>query len=74
MSRKRPYADVQARRSAKSRDNHECQVCGSTDRPEGHHIFEYASDSGASASDNIITLCHGCHRKAHEGKIDLFLF
>lgn len=74
MSRKRPYADVEARKKAKARDNYECQICGSRDRPEGHHIFEYASDSGASSSDNIITLCHRCHRKAHEGKTDLFIF
>ena len=74
MSRKRPYADVEARKAAKERDNYVCQICGSRYHPEGHHIFEYASDGGASNSENIITLCKKCHRKVHEGKIDLFAF
>lgn len=74
MSRKRPYADVETRKAAKERDNYVCQICGSRDHPEGHHIFEYASDGGASNSENIITLCKKCHRKVHEGKIDLFAF
>lgn len=53
MSRKRPYADVEARKIAKKRDKYECQICGSRVKPEGHHIFEYASDGGASYSSNV---------------------
>ena len=69
----RPYAHVNAQRQGRIRDRHTCQICGSTRHPEGHHIFDY-SFGGAADPDNIITLCHECHRRVHDGKIMLFRF
>lgn len=43
MSRARPAADVTARRKAKERDSYTCQICGSKENAEGHHLFEFAS-------------------------------
>ncbi len=62
-----------AQRRGKERDQYTCQVCGSTEHTEGHHIFDFAF-GGAADEDNIITLCHDCHQSVHKGLIDLFKF
>lgn len=74
MSQKRPKEDYAARKIAKERDNYTCQVCGSTENVEGHHLFEYSYENGASAPDNIITLCRRCHLMVHHGNTDLIIF
>lgn len=73
MGRKREYSHVKAQRKGKERDLHTCQICGSTEHTEGHHLFDY-SFGGAPDEDNIITLCEGCHDDVHKGLIDLFKF
>lgn len=70
---KRNSAHIQAQRKGKERDLYRCQICGSGDRVEGHHIFDF-SFGGAADEDNIITLCHDCHKNVHRGLIDLFKF
>jgi len=70
---KRGFEHNHAQRAGRERDMQTCQICGSKDRPEGHHIFDFAF-GGAADKDNIITLCHGCHQSAHNGKLDLFKF
>lgn len=62
-----------AQREGRVRDLQTCQICGSKERPEGHHIFDF-SFGGAPDKDNIITLCHECHQNVHKGIIDLFKF
>lgn len=74
MSQHRPAKDVTARRIAKERDGYTCQICGSTERVEGHHLFEYSYENGASDPDNIITLCHECHLMVHHGNADITMF
>ncbi len=69
---KRSAADLKAQREGKERDGC-CQVCGSEDHLEAHHILDCQYD-GADDVDNIITLCHEHHRMVHEGKIDLIKF
>ncbi len=71
--KERDYEHIIAQRSGKKRDNYVCQICGSRDHAEGHHIFDVFF-SGAANDDNIITLCHDCHQKAHNGLIDIFKF
>lgn len=44
------------------RDNYTCVECGSTDRPEVHHIDENPDHNEES---NLITLCGTCHRRKH---------
>ncbi len=70
---KRSSSHITAQKRGKQRDKSTCQICGSKKNPEGHHIFDYAF-GGAPDEDNIITLCHNCHTKAHNGLIDLFKF
>ena len=71
--KKRSSAHVAAQKQGRKRDLETCQICGSTNHTEGHHIFDYAF-GGAPDKDNIVTLCHDCHTKVHRGLIDLFKF
>ena len=59
--------------AGKKRDLYECQVCGSNNKAEGHHIIDYQF-GGAADVDNIVTLCQKCHKQVHRGKIDLMKF
>ena len=53
------------------RDNYTCQLCGSPERPEAHHIypFRYYPERQFDV-DNGITLCYWCHKKVtgHESE------
>ena len=71
LSMKRNSAHTRAQRLGKERDLHTCQVCGSTEHTEGHHIIDFIF-GGAADEDNIITLCHNCHVNVHRGRIDIF--
>ena len=73
MPQKRSSAHIKAQREGKERDLYTCQICGRTDRVQGHHLFDYAY-SGAADPNNIITLCYTCHKAVHKGLIDLFVF
>ena len=57
----------------KRRDYNVCQVCGSTVKPEGHHMIQYLY-GGAANDENIITLCQKCHKQVHRGNIDIMKF
>ncbi len=59
-----------AQKDGKVRDLYTCQICGSTDNVEGHHIIDYQF-GGAADVDNIVTLCRECHKQVHRGKIDI---
>lgn len=57
------------------RDRCTCQNCtGKRKDPrlEVHHIV-YRSNCGSDAEDNLITLCHTCHKAVHAGKAVLNL-
>lgn len=46
-----------------------CEYCGNPNNLEAHHI----TSKGAGGNDepfNLICLCHGCHMRAHSGRID----
>lgn len=70
---KRGYEHIRAQKEGRVRDEYTCQVCGSTEGTQGHHIIDYQF-GGAADEDNIVTLCEECHQKVHSGKIDLMLF
>lgn len=58
-----------------NRDDYTCQHCHGrrgNRRLEVHHII-YRSQGGSDESDNLITVCHSCHRDIHDGKIVLNL-
>ena len=55
---------------AKWRDGYKCRVCGKSGkdvRLEVHHVRRRA-DGGSDTPDNVVTLCHECHEKHHQGK------
>ena len=52
------------------RDEHTCQACNGKSKDavlEVHHIIQ-RKDGGTDRPDNLITLCHSCHHKQHNGK------
>ncbi len=47
------------------RDGWQCQNCGRRTALQVHHLVSRAQE-GDDAEGNLITLCAGCHRAAHE--------
>lgn len=53
-------------RAARKRDNDTCQVCGNKNNLEVHHIIPFILIGEKGGLDNLITLCHKCHKEVHE--------
>ena len=54
-----------------NRDGYKCQCCKGKHKDsklEVHHII-FRSRGGSDEADNLVTLCHTCHKALHEGKI-----
>jgi 5-methylcytosine-specific restriction protein A len=51
-------------RQVLERDGWRCQVCGSMQNLQVHHL-KFRSQSGADEEQNLITLCTECHERAH---------
>lgn len=55
-----------------NRDNYTCQYCRGKhkdSRLEVHHII-FRSNGGSDEQENLITLCHTCHKALHSGRIN----
>jgi 5-methylcytosine-specific restriction endonuclease McrA len=50
------------RRLVRERDGGVCRDCGSTDRPQVHHVLP-ARYGGTHDLSNLVTLCRSCHSK-----------
>lgn len=70
MAKNRSTAHKRAQKAGRERDLNICQICGSSDHVEGHHIIDHQF-GGAALADNIISLCHKHHKDVHDGKIDI---
>ncbi|GHV10554.1 hypothetical protein FACS1894219_00200 [Clostridia bacterium] len=70
---KRSSEHLTAQKTGKERDLHTCQICGSTEKVEGHHIVDFQY-GGVPDKDNILTLCDEHHKKVHAGKITIAKF
>ena len=70
MGKRRSAAHTKAQRAGRERDGNICQICGSREHVEGHHIIDHQF-GGAALTDNIITLCHKHHNDVHNGKINI---
>ena len=70
MARNRTSAHTRAQKAGRESDNNRCQICGSKNQVEGHHIVDHQF-GGAACVDNIIALCHKHHRDVHKGNIDI---
>ena len=67
------FEDTKAR--VLNRDSYKCQICKGKHRDsklEVHHII-FRSQGGSDEAENLITLCHTCHKALHDGKIALNL-
>lgn len=56
-----------------NRDSYICQCCKGKRKDsklEVHHIV-FRSQGGSDEEENLITLCHTCHKELHDGKIKL---
>ena len=73
MGRNRSSAHTKAQRAGRERDYNRCQICGSKNHVEGHHVVEHQF-GGAASLDNIVALCHKHHRDVQNGKLDLLKF
>ena len=54
-----------------NRDGYKCQCCKGKHKDsklEVHHII-FRSEGGSDEAENLITLCHTCHKALHDGKI-----
>ena len=55
------------------RDGYQCTQCGKKNTNlDAHHII-WKENLGKDTIQNLITLCKGCHRKVHQGKLKLSL-
>jgi len=55
-----------------NRDGYKCQCCKGKHKDsklEVHHII-FRNQGGSDEADNLITLCHTCHKALHDGKIN----
>lgn len=43
-----------------------CQICGKVGKVYGHHVA-HVKNGGKNTPDNLILLCHECHKKQHSG-------
>ena len=58
-----------------NRDGYKCHICKTKKqgvRLDVHHII-FRSKGGSDDANNLITLCHDCHKKLHDGKVKLNL-
>jgi 5-methylcytosine-specific restriction endonuclease McrA len=51
-------------RQVLERDGWRCQVCGSMQNLQVHHL-KFRSQSGGDEEQNLITLCAQCHARVH---------
>ena len=58
-----------------NRDNYTCQCCRGKHKDsklEVHHVI-FRSNGGSDEQENLVTLCHTCHKALHDGKLNISL-
>jgi 5-methylcytosine-specific restriction endonuclease McrA len=59
-----PESYRELHRQVLQRDGWRCQMCGSMQRLQVHHV-QFRSHSGGDLEENLITLCAECHKNVH---------
>lgn len=65
------YGFANTKAMIKARDNYTCAICKGKhkdSRLDVHHIV-FRNQGGSDEPENLITLCHTCHKKLHDGEI-----
>ncbi|MCP4348373.1 MAG: hypothetical protein GY795_23035, partial [Desulfobacterales bacterium] len=63
--------DENLRMATLIRDGYMCRVCGKKHvRLEAHHIV-FRSRGGKDTIKNLTALCESCHKKVHDGKLEI---
>lgn len=57
-------------KAIRRRDGLRCKSCGKTDRPLHVHHKRPVADGGSYWPVNLVTLCAGCHERAHGWDLD----
>ena len=71
MGRKRNMAlPTELSTACFKRDGYRCRHCGDSNGLHPHHVI-FKSHGGRDALNNLLTLCHTCHRGVHDGKLDI---
>jgi 5-methylcytosine-specific restriction endonuclease McrA len=71
MGQKRPKEHIKAQKEVKEFEAYQCLVCGTvTKQAHGHHLIPY-SEAGSADMQNMATLCPSCHRKYHNGELQI---
>lgn len=69
------YDEYNVRQYVLKRDNYTCQCCGKHPTEKNgirlHVHHKESRKTGGNAPNNLITLCEGCHKALHEGRIQL---
>jgi 5-methylcytosine-specific restriction endonuclease McrA len=65
-----PESYRELHRQVLERDGWRCQVCGSMQHLQVHHL-KFRSQSGGDVEQNLITLCAGCHGRIHRKECSL---
>ena len=72
---KRCKFDILVSKIIRQKMDNTCEACKQTfDRTEAAHIFGRRHRSVRWDLDNILCLCHGCHRKYTENPVDFTRF
>ncbi len=58
------------RKQARERDGQQCQVCGSNQRLEVHHLRKHKPRRGHDLAQ-VVTLCASCHRQARNSRSEV---
>lgn len=59
-----PRSYAKLHRQVLERDDWRCQLCGSMQHLQVHHL-KFRSQSGGDEEQNLITLCAECHERVH---------
>jgi predicted restriction endonuclease len=54
-------------RQVLQRDGWRCQLCGSMQRLQVHHL-KFRGHGGSDSAENLITLCAACHEQVHRSR------
>ncbi|HZM09844.1 MAG TPA: HNH endonuclease [Candidatus Limnocylindrales bacterium] len=59
-----PRRRLELHRLVLERDGWRCQLCGSMQHLQVHHL-KFRSQAGSDEEPNLITLCAECHERTH---------